>query len=294
MNSPHACQNNNLNSAILLLSAPDKEGIVYSVSKYIFEHQGNIIHAEQHADSDTGQFFMRVEWDLSRFTIPKSEIRRSLQPLSEVFNLQLQVYFKEDVPKIAIFVSKTDHCLVDLLNRYKNCEYRLEITGILSNHEYHRPLADFFYIPYWHFPINAENKMEQERIELDWLKTQGVELVVLARYMQVLSEEFVATFQNRIINVHHSFLPAFVGANPYEQAFRRGVKIIGSTSHFVTEVLDDGPIIAQRVVDVSHKDTLSEFVNKGKELETHVLSYAVKKYTERKILVFQNKTIVFD
>ncbi len=282
------------NSAILLIAAPDKKGLVYTITEFIYKNQGNLLHAEQHIDVTNNIFFMRLEWDLSKFVIPSSQIWQALSEIRQVWNMDMQLYFSYNKPKAAIFVSKSDHCLFDLLHKHQNGELQMDIGLIISNHENNQRSADFFNIPFKFFPILKENKEEQELQQLAVLAQKDIELVVLARYMQVLTPRFVDTYKNRIINVHHSFLPAFVGANPYEQAYKRGVKVIGSTAHYVTETLDDGPIISQRVVEVSHKDNLQEFVLKGKELEKLVLANAVKKHIERKILVFQNKTVVFD
>lgn len=281
-------------SAILLISSPDKKGLVYSLTRFIYEHQGNILHAEQHIDEENAYFFMRIEWDLTLFDIPREHILSALEPLQNEWAMEATLSFSDEPTRVALFVSRQDHCLADLLNRVHHQNLNMDIPLIISNHADHEPLARFYGIPYHHIPIDTDNKPIVEAEQRRLLKEHNIDLVVLARYMQVLSSDFVDQGPHQIINVHHSFLPAFVGANPYAQAYARGVKLIGSTAHFVTPILDDGPIIAQHVVNVSHKDSLSSFIQKGKELEKHVLTEAVKKYTEHKILVFKNRTVVFD
>ncbi len=281
-------------SAILLISAPDKKGLVFTLTQFIYEHGGNILHAEQHIDEENPFFFMRIEWDLTHFDVPRELILSALEPIQNDWNMDITLSFSDTPTRVALFVSKQDHCLADLLNRVHHQNLNMTIPLIISNHRDHEALARFYDIEYHHFPMLSDNKHDVESKQLGLLNEQHIDLVVLARYMQVLSDDFVAHFPHQIINVHHSFLPAFVGANPYAQAYARGVKLIGSTAHFVTPVLDDGPIIAQHVINVSHKDSLSSFIQKGKELEKQVLTDAVKKYTEHKILVFKNQTVVFD
>lgn len=281
-------------SAILLISAPDKKGLVYSLTRFIYEHGGNILHAEQHIDEEHTLFFMRIEWDLAGFDIPRSGILSALAQLRQDWAMNATLSFSDERPRVAIFASKQDHCLADLLYRVHHHDLQMIIPLIISNHPDHESLAKFYGVAYHHIPVLSNNKHHAEAEQLRLLSEHNIDLVVLARYMQVLSSDFVSKFPHQIINVHHSFLPAFVGANPYAQAYARGVKLIGSTSHFVTHVLDDGPIIAQQVVGVSHKDSLAAFTQKGKELEKQVLTEAVKKYTEHKILVFNNQTVVFD
>lgn len=283
-----------VHSAILLICAPDKEGLVYTITEFIYRHHGNILHAEQHIDETQNSFFMRIEWDLSNFTIPDDAILAELSPIRSSWNMDLQLFLRTRQPITAIFVSRTDHCLVDLLYKWKNGDLPVQIAAIFSNHESAGSLADTFRLPFYFLPVFKENKQQVEQTQLSILAQLQVDFVILARYMQVLSPEFIRHYPNRIINVHHSFLPAFSGAKPYEQAFLRGVKLVGSTAHYVTDVLDDGPIIGQQVMPVSHQDNLDEFIAKGQDLEKHVLSYAVKKHIEHKILVFANKTIVFD
>jgi len=270
------------------------KGIVAEVSHFIFTYNGNILRSNQHSDPETGTFFMRVEWDISEFTLPESKISRAFEPIAEKFSMDYRIEFSSRTSRIAIFVSKLDHCLYDLLLRNKEGEIPGEIVLIIGNHPDLKPVADYFHIPFHHVPVTPETRMDAEALELDLLSKANVDLVVLARYMQILSPSFVETYRNRVINIHHSFLPAFVGAKPYHQAFERGVKIIGATSHYVTEDLDQGPIIEQDVVRVTHQDSVADMIQKGKNLERLVLSRAVKLHLEHKILVFGNKTIVFE
>jgi formyltetrahydrofolate deformylase len=281
-------------SAILLISAPDKKGLVYAITRFIYEHQGNLLHAEQHIDDENTLFFMRIEWDLASFDLQRDSILPALEPIRREWGMDLTLSFSDVQPRVALFVSKQDHCIADLLYRVHHNDLNIMIPLIISNHPDHETLARFYGIDYLHMPVLPDNKNDVEREQLRLLEERGINLVVLARYMQILSSNFVSRFPNQIINVHHSFLPAFVGADPYAQAFARGVKLIGSTAHFVTQILDDGPIIAQQVIRVSHKDSLASFTQKGKELEKQVLAEAVKKYAEHKILVFKNQTVVFD
>lgn len=281
-------------SAILLIAAPDREGLVYTVTDYIYRNSGNILHAEQHIDSSENIFFMRIEWDITNFKINQENILSSLEDMKQTWRMDISLYFSKVKTKTAVFVSKKDHCLHDVLYKTKNRELGIDISCIISNHEENRRLAQYYEIPFYLYPMFKDNKQEQERMQLELMKNMGIELIILARYMQILSPEFVTHYQNRIINVHHSFLPAFIGANPYKQAYEKGVKIIGSTAHYVTDDLDKGPIIAQEVIHVDHKDSLDDFICKGKELEKQVLTNAVKKHSEHKILEFQNKTVVFD
>jgi formyltetrahydrofolate deformylase len=284
----------NKETAILLLSCPDQKGIVAEISSFIYQYSGNIIHSDQHTDEESGSFFMRIEWELEGFEIPKQEIPGAFGVIAGKFSMDWELHFSSVIPRLAIMASKLDHCLYDLLLKNKSGELRAEITLIISNHSDVKPIADYFGIDFYTFPIDKENKFEAERKEIELLQKEKIDLIVLARYMQVLSENFVELFSNKIINIHHSFLPAFVGAKPYHQAFTRGVKLIGATSHYVTKDLDNGPIIAQGVISVSHRDSLEDLIQKGKELEKTVLSRAVKHHLENKTLVFGNKTVVFD
>ena len=282
------------NSAIILTHSPDSSGIVSRVTEFIFSNSGNILALEQHVSKEDNQFFMRLEWDLNGFTIPREKIGDYFntliaKPMGMTFNL----YFSDQRPRMAIFVSKLSHCLFDILSRWEAGEWNVDIPLIISNHETLRPVAERFGIPFHYFPVNNTNKAELEAQELALLKENNVTFVVLARYMQILSPGFLSNYPNKVINIHHSFLPAFAGAKPYHAAYERGVKIIGATSHYVTEVLDDGPIIEQDVTRVTHKDSLDAFILRGKDLEKIVLSRAVFLHICRKILVYNNRTVVF-
>ncbi|MGD0500545.1 MAG: formyltetrahydrofolate deformylase [Bryobacteraceae bacterium] len=282
------------NSAILLIHCPDRKGIVAGVSGFLHTHGANILHADQHRDNDLGLFFMRVEWDLADFGLDDAGFRAEFGRLAEGFQMQWQLAYSAARPAVAIFVSQQLHCLVDLLFRHRIGELRCEIPAIVSNHEAARETAEFHGIPFFYAPIDAGNKAEGERAQLELLERSGVELVALARYMQILSAEFVARYPRRIINVHHSFLPAFSGARPYHAAYHRGVKLIGATSHYVTEILDDGPIIEQDVARISHRDQLEDLVEKGRDLERMVLCRAVRWHLDHRILQYAGKTVVFD
>lgn len=280
--------------AILLISAPDKIGLVHEITGFISKNSGNIINLDQHIDPDTKTFLMRVEWDITDFKIPKENIKKEFEKVAKKHNMTFEVKFSSKVQKVAIFVSKLGHCLHDLLYRFSSQDLPGKVVAVFSNHKDFENLAKFYGIPYFHFPITKENKLDQEKKELEILKALEVDLIILARYMQILSKQFVEKYQNKIINIHHSFLPAFPGAKPYHRAYKRGVKIIGATSHYVTEELDAGPIIEQDVIRVSHKDTIKDFIKKGQDLEKLVLARAVKWHLEHRILVYNNKTVVFD
>jgi formyltetrahydrofolate deformylase len=284
---------NEIESAVLLLSCKDKRGIVAEISHFVSTYDGNIITLEQHSDDETNIFFMRIEWDLTNFSVPKEKIYSAFEPIAIKFKMDWKLEFSTKKIRMAIFVSRFDHCLYDILLRNKAGEMDAEIALIISNHQDAGPIAEYFGIPFRFFEINADNKEAVEAAELKLLKDEKIDLIVLARYMQILSSDFVREFRNRIINIHHSFLPAFVGAKPYHQAFSRGVKIIGATSHYVTEELDQGPIIEQDVARITHKDNIESLVLKGRNLEKLVLSRAVKLHIEHKVLVFANKTVVF-
>ncbi len=283
-------------SAILLLHCPDQPGIISEVTKFITDNQGNIIYLDQYVDREDGMFFMRIEWQLERFLIPKNKIKEYLTTLyAPRYQMTFNLYFSDERPRMAIFVSKMSHCLYDLLARYKAGEWNVDIPCIISNHEDLRFVAEQFNIPYYVWSINKDhsNKAEVEAAELELLEHERVTFIVLARYMQIISDEMIARYPHHIINIHHSFLPAFVGAKPYHQAWERGVKIIGATSHYVTAELDAGPIIEQDVARITHKDTPESLVLKGKDLEKIVLSRAVTKHIQRKLLTYKNKTIIF-
>lgn len=281
-------------SAILLISCPDKKGIVFNVSNFIYTNNGNILRSDQHADEESGTFFMRIEWDLEGFAIEKNNIAKAFESIAYEYSMNWQLHFSAKRQCTAIFVSKLDHCLYDILLKAKEGELATDIGCIISNHEILGAIAKYFNIPFFVFPKTKENKLQQEQKELEVLKDYDIDCIVLARYMQILSRDFVCHYPNRIINIHHSFLPAFKGAKPYHQAYQHGVKIIGATSHYVTEHLDQGPIIEQDVIRVSHKDSIDDIIRKGKDIEKLVLSRAVKKHLEHKVLVYANKTIVFD
>lgn len=281
-------------AAQLLLYCPDKQGILAEVTDFITVNKGNIIYLDQYVDHAENVFFMRISWDLDGFLIPKEKIEDYFNTLyAQKYQMTFRLYFSGTKPKMAIFVSKMSHCLYDMLARYTAGEWNVEIPLIISNHPELEHIGRRFDIPFYVFPVNKENKEEQERAEMELLAKHQVNFIVLARYMQIISERMIEAYPNRIINIHHSFLPAFIGAKPYHAAFERGVKIIGATSHYVTTELDAGPIIEQEIVRITHKDTIADLVNKGKDLEKIVLSRAVQKHIERKVLVYKNKTVIF-
>jgi formyltetrahydrofolate deformylase len=283
------------NTAILLVSCPDQKGLNAAIHDFIYRGGGNTLHADEHQDAERNLFLMRVEWDLADFTVDMREFAKHFQPIADRFGMQWRVALSGYRPKIAIFVSRYDHCLVDLLYRQRSGELACEIPLIVSNHADVQRWADFYHIPLQVIPVTKENKAEAERKQLELLRPHGIDLIVLARYMQVLSSDFIRQYPpHRIINIHHSFLPAFVGGKPHQQAFDRGVKLIGATSHYVTEVLDDGPIIEQDVVRISHRDPLEDLIQKGRDLEKVVLSRAVRWHIENRILLYGNKTVIFD
>jgi len=279
-------------TAILLINCPDRKGLVATVSGLLYEHGANIIHAEQHQDHEAALFFMRVEWALEGFSL--EDFRARFTPVALELRMDWRLELSRDVTRMVIFVSQYLHCYADLLYRHRAGELTCEIPLIISNHPGARSLAEFHGIPFHQIEIGSEGKPAAERRQLALLEKHDVELVVLARYMQILSPDFVARFPNRIINVHHSFLPAFTGAKPYHRAFERGVKLIGSTSHYVTAVLDDGPIIEQDVTRISHRDQLEDLIEKGRDLERVVLSRAVRWRLAHRILSYGSKTVVFD
>ena len=285
----------NSKNAILLMHCPDQPGILAVVTDFINVNGGNILYLDQYVDKANKVFFMRIEWDLERFIIPQDKIEDYFETLyGHKYDMTFKLYFSDQKPRMAIFVSKMSHCLYDLLARYTAGEWNVEIPLIVSNHPDMEVAARRFNIEFAYFPITKENKAEQEQKELQLLKEKGITFIVLARYMQIISEKFINEYPNKIINIHHSFLPAFIGAKPYHAAFERGVKLIGATSHYVTCDLDAGPIIEQDIARITHKDTIDNLVRKGRDLEKIVLSRAVEKHIERKILVYKNKTIVFN
>ena len=283
-------------TAILLLHCPDQQGIITEITKFITDNLGNIVYLDQYVDREDGVFFMRIEWELDKFLIPREKIKEYIDTLyAQRYEMTANLYFNYVKPRMAIFVSKMSHCLYDLLARYKAGEFNVDIPCIVSNHEDLRYVAEQFDIPYYVWAIKKDhsNKAEVEQQEMELLKKEKITFIVLARYMQIISDDMIASYPNHIINIHHSFLPAFIGAKPYHQAWERGVKIIGATSHYVTAELDAGPIIEQDVVRITHKDNPESLVLKGRDLEKIVLSRAVKKHIERKILTYHNKTIIF-
>ena len=284
-----------MKTAKLLLHCPDKPGILAEVTDFITVNKGNIIYLDQYVDHVENIFFMRIEWELKDFLVPQEKIEDYFATLyAQKYEMNFRLYFSDTKPRMAIFVSKMSHCLFDLLARYTAGEWNVEIPLIISNHPDLQHVAERFGIPFHLFPITKETKEEQEKKEMELLAKHKITFIVLARYMQVISEQMINAYPNRIINIHHSFLPAFVGAKPYHAAFERGVKIIGATSHYVTTELDAGPIIEQNVVRITHKDTVQDLVNKGKDLEKIVLSRAVQKHIERKVLAYKNKTVIFN
>ncbi|MDA3851670.1 MAG: formyltetrahydrofolate deformylase [Spirochaetaceae bacterium] len=280
-------------SAILLISCQDQRGLVAEVSFFISTYNGNIISSDQHNDS-SGAFFMRVEWDLEDFNIPREKIASAFDPLASKYNMDWSLKFSADKPKIAIMVSKYDHCLLEILHQKHSGELKGEIVLVIGNHEDTQPLAEYYGVDFKYLPITKASKKQVEEQQINLLKDLDIDLIILARYMQILSPEFVAQFPRKIINIHHSFLPAFIGAKPYHQAFERGVKIIGATSHYVTSNLDQGPIIHQDVIRVSHRDSVEDLAGKGRTLEKSVLQKAVKCHLDHRVLTFGNKTVVFD
>ncbi len=285
-------------SAILLVSCPEAKGEVASITNFVYQHGGNILHADEHADQDSGQFLMRVEFDATDFDIDLSdkafpEFTRQFSPVADKFRMNWRLALSSHRQRMIILVSKYDHCLVDLLYRHHSGELNCDIPLIISNHPDNQPIADFYKIPYQTVHVSKENKHQAEQRIQSLIDEHQFDFLVLARYMQILSNDFVNRYPQRIINIHHGLLPAFIGAKPYHQAFARGVKLIGATSHYVTEVLDDGPIIEQDVVRVSHRDTVEDLIRKGRDLEKVVLSRAVRWHLENRVLLYGNKTVVF-
>lgn len=281
-------------SSILLLSCPDQHGLVASISNFVSENNGNIISLNEHVDLEEKMFFIRIEWENNDFSISNNELIKNFQPLADKFEAKWSIEFTEHKPKLAIFVSKYDHVLQEILWRNKLGEYNTQISAIVSNHSELEILANSYNIPFYFFSITNDNKLHQEEAEIKLLKKLEIDVIVLARYMQILSPEFVSQFPNKIINIHHSFLPAFMGGNPYKQAFVRGVKMIGATSHFVTNSLDEGPIIAQDIIRITHKDSVKDLIRKGRDLERLVLAKALHLHLEHRVLVHKGKTIVFE
>lgn len=280
-------------TAVLLLSCPDQRGVVASVADFISRHGGNIVHAEQHTDDVEKVFFQRVEFELDGFGLDRHEILPAFHDVSSRFSMSADLKFTDTLPRIGILASKQSHCLFDLLSRWRSGELPAEVAVVIDNHPDHADLVRHMGVPYVHLPVTPDTRSAQERAVLDTLHEHHVDLVVLARYMQILSPLVVDAFRSRIINIHHSFLPAFIGANPYRQAHDRGVKIIGATAHYVTEELDEGPILDQEVARVSHRDSVADLTRKGRDLETIVLARAVRAHLEHRVLVYGRKTVVF-
>ena len=284
-----------MSTATMLIYCPDEKGIILSVTNYISTNNGNIVDLDQHVDSEQKIFFMRVEWTLSDFNIPRENIGAHFgSEVAQKYQMQYTVHFRDEKIRMALMVSKMDHCFNDILSRYKSGEWNVEIPLIISNHSDMEETANRFGIPYHYIPVSKQTKVEQEKKQLQLLSDNKIEFVVLARYMQILSENFIKDYSNRIINIHHSFLPAFPGAKPYHSAHERGVKIIGATSHYVTKDLDAGPIIEQSTANISHKDRVEDLVRKGRDIEKVVLSRAIWYHVNRRILSYGNRTIIFD
>jgi formyltetrahydrofolate deformylase len=280
-------------SAILLINCPDQHGLVAKVTAFLSRHNGNIIHLEQHVDFERNMFFMRIEWELAGFDVAREAIADEIKILAEPLQMTWSLYFSDIAPRMAVFVSKQPHCLFDIISRVQANEWAVELPLIISNHPDAGVIAERFDIPFEHLPITKENKQEQEQRQVELLRANNIDFIVLARYMQVISPELLQHYPNRIINIHHSFLPAFAGARPYHSAYERGVKLIGTTSHYITEELDAGPIIEQDIIRVSHKDSVRDLIRKGRDLEKVVLARAIYAHLQRKILVYDNKTVIF-
>jgi formyltetrahydrofolate deformylase len=282
------------NTATLLITCPDRKGLVAAIADFLYRHDANILHADQHQDSENNLFLMRVEWDLQGASLGLNDFAGHFAPIANRFEMNWQLKSAQKRPRVAIMVSQYDHCLADLLHRHQSDELNCEITLIISNHSHTEKLAAFYGIPFHLIEVSKETKAEAEARQFALFDQHQIDLIVLARYMQILSPEFVQRYPQRIINIHHSFLPAFIGARPYHRAFERGVKLIGATSHYVTEVLDEGPIIEQDIARISHREQVEDLIQKGRDLERVVLSRAVRWHIENRILVYANKTVVFD
>lgn len=281
-------------TAVLLLSCGDQKGLVAAVSDFLYRNNGNIIHADQHTDREEGVFVQRVEWELAGFAIEREEIEEGFRPIADRFGMKWSLQFSDLVPRVALFASKLQHCLYDILARWQMGEFRAEIPLVISNHEDSRSIAESFGAAYHCLPITKATKAAQEERIADLLASERIDLAVLARYMQIVGGGLVDAYPNRIINIHHSFLPAFAGARPYHQAHERGVKIIGATAHYVTAELDQGPVIEQDVARVSHRDSVADMVRKGRDLEKTVLARAIDLHLRNRVVVYGNKTVVFD
>lgn len=282
------------NTATLLITCPDAKGIVAAIADFLYQHNANILHADQHQDAENNLFLMRVEWDIASFNLTEAQFEPAFAPIASKFNMHWQLKLSQHKARVAIMVSQYDHCLADLLHRHKSGELACEIPLIISNHRDTEALAQFYGIDFHYIAVSKDNKPAAEAAQFKLFADYGIDLIVLARYMQILSPDFVARYPQKIINIHHSFLPAFIGARPYHRAFERGVKLIGATSHYVTEVLDEGPIIEQDIDRISHRDQVEDLIQKGRDLERVVLSKAVRWHIENRILLYANKTVIFD
>ncbi len=282
------------NTATLLITCPDQKGLVAAIADFLYRHDANILHADQHQDAENNLFLMRVEWDLQGASLSQDDFAEHFEPIASRFEMDWQLKSTQKRPRVAIMVSQYDHCLADLLHRHQGGELDCEIPLIISNHRHTEKLAEFYGIPFHLIEVTKDTKQQAEAKQFALFDQYQIDLIVLARYMQILSPDFVKRYPQRIINIHHSFLPAFIGARPYHRAFERGVKLIGATSHYVTEVLDEGPIIEQDIARISHREQVEDLIQKGRDLERVVLSRAVRWHIENRILVYANKTVVFD
>ncbi len=289
------------NTATLLITCPDTKGIVAAIADFLYQHNANILHADQHQDAENNLFLMRVEWDATGFTLGESNFNldeaafgKAFAAIAAKFSMQWQLNFSQHKTRVAIMVSQYDHCLADLLHRHKSGELACEIPLVISNHRDTEDLVKFYGMDFHYLPVTKDNKAEVEAAQFKLFADYNIDLIVLARYMQILSPDFVQRYPQRIINIHHSFLPAFIGAKPYHRAFERGVKLIGATGHYVTEVLDEGPIIEQDIDRISHRDQVEDLIQKGRDLERSVLAKAVRWHIENRILLYANKTVIFD
>ena len=282
------------NTATLLITCPDTKGIVAAIADFLYQHNANILHADQHQDAENNLFLMRVEWDVTDFNLTEANFAKAFATIAAKFNMQWQLKMSVHKTRVAIMVSQYDHCLADLLHRHKSGELACEIPLVISNHTDTEDLVKFYGIDFHHIVVTKDNKTEAEAAQFKLFTDYNIDLIVLARYMQILSPNFVQRYPQRIINIHHSFLPAFIGAKPYHRAFERGVKLIGATGHYVTEVLDEGPIIEQDIDRISHRDQVEDLIQKGRDLERSVLAKAVRWHIENRILLYANKTVIFD
>jgi formyltetrahydrofolate deformylase len=282
------------NTATLLITCPDARGIVAAIADFLHQHNANILHADQHQDAENNLFLMRVEWDLAGFSLDEASFNQAFAAIANKFRMQWQLKLSQHKARVAIMVSQYDHCLADLLHRHKSGELACEIPLVISNHRDTEKLVQFYGVDFHYISVTKDNKAEAEAAQFKLFDEYNIDLIVLARYMQILSPDFVSRYPQRIINIHHSFLPAFIGARPYHRAFERGVKLIGATGHYVTEVLDEGPIIEQGIERISHRDQVEDLIQKGRDLERVVLSKAVRWHIENRILLYANKTVIFD